>query len=294
MRTCAPALSATMTAVSNLADDGDSDVRFDFSGSIAVAIVVGGLLALTARAGALELLAGVGAVQALLAFGVVFGLAVPGWLGALVIGGAASAAADVAVSVWPHSRLGTLLAVLGLAVPVMFVHQLWRGAARVRLLDSLGLIALLVLAEVALPALLQVRHEFGSVAGPDVASAVVIVGAAALIAGYLVDSAVAAPRLDADVPRGLLAVLGSALVGAAAGQLTLRDVTEFADGRGLLVGASLGALIALLAIAVAYVETVAPPTDSGFARRVRPAIGVLVSLSFLAPVAFLLCSAVRA
>ena len=46
-----------------------------------------------------------------------------------MIAGLAAAASDVAVSVWPHGRLGTLLPVFGLAVPAMFVHQLARGAA---------------------------------------------------------------------------------------------------------------------------------------------------------------------
>ena len=41
----------------------------------------------------------------------------------------------------PHGRFGALLAVAGLAVPLMFVHQLSRGAARVRVVESLSGIA---------------------------------------------------------------------------------------------------------------------------------------------------------
>ncbi len=101
---------------------------------------------------------------------------------------------------WPHGRLGTLLAVLGLALPVMFVHQLARGAARVQVVSSLSAVAVLVLAEVSLPALLQLRHEFGAGAlgGRVVATAVAAV-AGALVVGCLVDLVMPAPRFDPAV-----------------------------------------------------------------------------------------------
>ena len=80
--------------------------------------------------------------------------------GALVIAVGRGRAPTSSTSVWPHGRLGTLLPCSALAVPAMFVHQLARGAARVQVVASLSAIALLVLGEVALPALLQLRHEF--------------------------------------------------------------------------------------------------------------------------------------
>jgi hypothetical protein len=270
-----------------------ADVRGTAAGILA-SLLVGAVLLLGVRAGALETLIAVAVVQAVLAFTVVFGLAVPGWLGALVLAGLASGAADATVSVWPHGRLGALVAVVGLAVPLMFVHQLWRGAARVRLLQSLGLIALLVLAEVSLAALVQLRHEFPEVGGTDVASSVVVIGTAALVVGYLLDLVAAAPRLDAGVARGLLAALGSAVAGAIAGHLGLADSVQFPNGRGLYVGASLGALVGVLAIAVAYFETAAPADAGENARRMRAALGVLISLALMVPVAFLLCAAIQA
>jgi hypothetical protein len=271
------------------------DAELNHSGSLAVAVLVGAALVVTARIGATPLLVAVAVTQALLAFAWVFGTRLPGRKGALVIAALAAAGADVAVSVWPSGRLGTLLAVLGLAVPAMFIHQLSRGAGRVRVVESLGAIALLVLAEVALPSLLQLRHEFAGNGG-RVTGGVIAAAAGALVVGYLVDLIAPAPRFDPDVPRGLLGVIASAGLGGSLGYLLLQSdrYTDFIDGRGAFIGASLGALVALFAVGVAFVERNVPMPDEGFARRVRPVLGVLVPLSLLAPVAFLLCLAIRA
>jgi uncharacterized membrane protein (DUF485 family) len=274
---------------------GSDGVEYNFAGSAAIAAFAGVALAWPARSGALGLLVAIAVAQALFAAAFVLGLRIPGRVGALVIAAITSAAADVAVSVWPHARLGTLLAVFGLAMPVLFVHQLFRGTARVRVIESLGGIAILVLAEVSLPALMQLRHEFiGANLGGDVTFGVIVIAAGALVVGFLVDLVFAAPRFDEDVPRGLLAVIGSAAVGAALGQLTLRSSSEFVDGRSVFVGAALGAVVALFAVATALLEHGARLAEAGFARRVRPVVGVLLPLSLLAPVAFLLCLAVRA
>lgn len=269
--------------------------ELNHTGSLAVAVLVAIAVVAGARIGATALLVALSVVQALLAFAWVFGTRLPGRKGALVIAALAATGADVAVSVWPDGRLGTLLAVLGLAVPAMFVHQLSRGAARVRVVESLGGIALLVLAEVALPSLLQLRHEFGANGG-HVASGVLAAVAGALVVGNLVDLIAPAPRFDPDVPRGLLGVLASAGLGGSLGYLLLQSdrYPEFIDGRGAFIGASLGALVALFAVAVAFVERNVPMPDGGFARRIRPVLGVVVPLSLLAPVAFLLCLAIRA
>ena len=108
------------------------DERYNFSGSAAVAVLIGAVLAWAARTGALQLLVAIGAMQALLAFAWMQVVRVPGRTGGLVVAALAAVGVDVAASVWPHSRLAAMLVVLALAVPVMFVHQLLRGAARVR------------------------------------------------------------------------------------------------------------------------------------------------------------------
>jgi len=267
----------------------------NYVGSLALAVVVGAGLALTARAGAVQLLVAIAVLQLLVGLAIVFGLRVPGRKGALLLAAAAAAASDVAVSVWPHGRLGTLLAVAGLAVPLLFVHQLLRGAARVRIVESLGSIALLVICEIAAPSLLQLRHEFSTLtAGGDVVFGVSLAAAGGLVIGYLVDLVFAAPRFDVEVPRGLLGVLASAGLGGSVGYLTLHSSAEFPGGRGAFAGAAVGVLVGLFAVGIAFVEHDVPPRTEGFGLRIRPVLGVVVPISIVAPVAFLLCLSIRA
>ncbi len=224
--------------------------------------------------------------------------ACPAAWGALVIAALAAGGADFAVSYWPHGRLGTLLAVLGLAVPVMYVHQLTRGAARVRVVASLGSVAVLVFAEVALPALLQLRHEFAqtdtAAVGGRVAAAAVGAVAAALVVGYLVDLVLpAAPLRPRRCRAACSALVAAAVVGGAVGYLMLRGGVDFVGGRSVFVGAALGALAGLLAVGAAFVLHSVPAPAARSARRLRPAAAALLPLAFLAPVAFLLCLSIR-
>lgn len=267
----------------------DANRRLDAAGCTVATVVLGLLLAVATRSGALELLIVTGFVQALLAFGYVFGLAVSGWLGALVLAGLAAGAADAVTSAWPHARLGVLLAVAGLAVPTMFVHQLWRGAARAQVLDSLGGIALLVLAEVALPALAQARHDFRE-AGSDVALAIIAISCGGLFVGLLLEMIVTVPHWDANAARGLPGVLGSAVAGAVLGVAVLRGSPQIGGGAALLAGAGLGALVALLAIGVGYLTSTAPSV-AGDRSRLRPWLDVVVPVCLAAPVGFLVFSA---
>src|SRR3954454_11566136 len=157
-------MSATMAAVTEaptVDDEAVVETELSLVMTFVVAAVVGAALAGTARAGATALLAVIAVGQLLLALAWIIGTQLPGRKGAFVLAGLAAAGADIAVSVWPHDQLGPLLAVVGLAVPAMFVHQLTRGAARVQVVSSMSAVALLLLAAVALPALMQLRHEFG-------------------------------------------------------------------------------------------------------------------------------------
>lgn len=270
------------------------DVELSLVGTFAAALVVGGGLAATARVSATALLVAIAVAQALLAFAWVYGTQMPGRKGGLILAGMAAAAADVTASVWPHGRLGALLAVLGLAVPVMFVHQLTRGAARIQVVSSLSAVGLLVLAEVSLPALLQLRHEFGAgAAAGKVASAATAALAGALVVGCLVDLLLPAPRFDSAVPRGLLGLIAAAGLGGSLGYLLLHDSAAFPNGRAPFVGAALGALAGLLAIATAFVLHTTPEPAAGYARRLRPVLAGVLPLAVLAPVAFLLCLAIR-
>ncbi len=277
--------------------DGAAAAPVDASliGSLIAVLVVAGGLGAGARIGALALLVAVAVAQALFAVSWVFGTAMPGRKGALVIAAMAASGADVVVSVWPHGRLGTLLAVLGLAVPVLFFHQVARGAARTRIVDSLSSTAMLVLAVVALPSLVQLRHEFvDPKLGGIVVAAVVACTGGALIVGYLIDLVLPVPRFDPEVPRGMLGLVGATVVGGAVGYLTLHDHAEFVGGRSVFLGAALGAVAAFLAVAAAFLLH---GVDTPFARVgavVRPVCVGLLPLCVLAPGAFLLCLAIRA
>ena len=112
-----------------------------------------------ANAGPGQLVLGVAIVQGVLIVAWVFGTDMPGRIGALIIAVLAAVASDAVMSAWPHSQLGPLIGVLGLAVPAMFVHQLARGVVRSRVVESLSAVAVVVVATVALSALIQLRHE---------------------------------------------------------------------------------------------------------------------------------------
>ena len=240
------------------------------------------------------LLIAVAILQALVAVGWVIGTGMPGRKGGLVLAAMAAGGADVTTSVWPHSRLGALVAIIGLALPVMFVHQLMRGAARTRIVASLSAVAVVVVAVIAPAALLQLRHESvdPALAGRVVA-AVVASAAGALVIGYLVDLVLPVPRFDPDVPRGLLAIVASAAVGAGVASVILRGQPGYADGRADFVGAAVGAVAGLLAIATSFVLFTTPEPAGRIRWISRPLFAALLPLCLLAPAAFLLCLAIR-
>lgn len=253
------------------------------------ALIVGGALVATARLGTTPFLIAVAAAQGLLVLSWVLGTGLPGRLGGLVIGALAAAGADAVVSHWPHGQLGTLLGVLALVMPALFIHQLTRGVVRTRVVESLSDIALMVVAVVAFAALLQLRHEAD---GALMTTGVLLAAGGALVVGHLVDMMAPMPRFDRDVSRGLLAVIAGIAVGALAGYLRLRDTVEFTSGRAAFLGGAIGGIVSLFAIGAAYVEH-ALPRGSRMRRIFRPVFAVLISLGLLAPVGYLLCLAIR-
>jgi hypothetical protein len=287
---------AGMSEVSTAAPGGVAErLEPGLLAGFAVAAVAGVALVLTARESALALLIAIAVLQGVFALVWVFGTAMPGRWGGLVIAAMASAGADVTTSVWPHGRLGVLLAVAGLTVPVVFVHQLARGAARVNVVASMASVGLLALCEIGLSAALQLRHEFGPAAGQYVSSAVLAAIGGALALGFLVDVVLPVPRFDPDVPRGLLALVLSAGAGALIGHLMLHGHTaDFADSRAIFAGAALGAVAGLLGVAGSFVLHTTRVPSARLAARLRPAVPALLPLFVLPPAAFLLCLAVRA
>jgi hypothetical protein len=157
----------------------------------------------------------------------------------------------------------------------------------------LAAVALLVLAEVAIAALLQLRHEFGTDVGGTVVSAITGAIAGALVIGCLVDLLLPAPRFDGAVPRGLLGLIAAAGLGGSVGFLVLKGEEQFGGSRAIFTGAALGALAGLLAIAVGFVLHTTPPPPTAVGRLLRPALGAVLPIAIIAPAAFLLCLAIR-
>ncbi len=283
-----------MTAVTDVAAPAPARVDRSLLAGLAVVVVAGGGLVVAARAGAVPLLVAVAVVQAVLVSTFIPGTSLPGRWGAVVLAAAAAVAADVCVSVWPHGQLGVLIATFGLAIPAMFVHQLTRGVARVRLVASMSAIALLLLAVIALAALPQLRHEFAGSdhAGRVVAAAVAALGAA-LAAGYLVDLVVPVPRIDPRVARGVPALLVALGAGTVTGYLLLRTEHGFGDGRSVFVGIVLGAAAALISVAAGFALADAPQPHTALGRAGRPVAAALLPFALLAPLAFLMCVAMR-
>jgi hypothetical protein len=230
-------------------------------------IVVTAVLGATASASATALLIGVAVVQAAMIFGWVLGSGMPGRIGAILAAAAASGGADGAVAAWPTSALSPLLATLGLALPVLFVHQLTRGVVRARVVESLSASAALVVSVVALTGFVQLRHEFE---GRSMALAAILTVGIALAVGQLTDLVWSRPRLDPAVPRGLVGLVIATIAGAAIGGWLLRDSTVFSRERGVLLSAGVALLAALVSVGTSFVAhglTVASAVDAAVDDR---------------------------
>jgi hypothetical protein len=273
-------------------DGAGEPIQTNPIGTVGVAILAGGALGFAAHAGATALLVAVAVVQALTALAWAFGTNLPGRRGAVIVAGLAAAGADVIVSLRPHSRLGDLVIVFGLVVPVMFVHQLTRGAARVRVVTSMSGTAVGAFTVVCLAALLQLRHEFGADGG-RVTTAVVVIIAGGVVVSLLLDMVMPLPRFDASVSRGLFGVIAAGGLGGSIGHLSLTESAGFPGNRGLFAGAVLGTVAGLLSIALDFVEHSTPLPTRPASARLRPVLGAAVPLCLCAPLAFMVCLVLR-
>ena len=123
----------------------------------------------------------------------------------------------------------------------------------------------------ALPALIQLRHEFvPASAGGRLVAGVVGAAAGALVVGYFVDMVMPAPRFDAAVPRGLLAVVAAGGLGGSIGHLVMAEGTQFDSARATFAGAAVGALAGFFAVAAAFVHHSGVPGDRHGGRAGPP------------------------
>jgi hypothetical protein len=257
--------------------------------SAVIALLVGAGLGLAAHEGTGLLILPVIIAQAIIIVTWVSGPASASRIGELIIGALAAVSSDIVIAHWPHGQLSPLLAVVGLALPAMFIHQLSRGVVRARVTESLSDVTLLVVSVVGLAALIQLRHETG---GTAMASAVGFVAGGAVAVGHLIDAWWAVPRFDGTVPRGLIGVIAGIVVAAVLGYLRLNDTAEFSPGRAVFLGAGVGAVVSLLAVALAFVRS-SSTAPSGAVRYLGLGYSVVIPFGLVAPVGYLLCLAVR-
>jgi len=227
-------------------------------------------------------LAAVAAMQALLVWAWVMGTAIPGRWGGLLLGAGSGAAADALLLRNAHDGLTPLLTVFGLLFPALLLHQLARGVVRTRLTESLSGIAAGCVAVVALAGYLELRQDAGAVAAASLLAA-----AAALVAGRTLD-ALRPEQVFADgVFHGLLGVAGAVVAGAAVAAARLLGEPVSTVG-AVLLGACVGATVALVAVGAAYVAVTVRPRRTPFAPLTLPVLKVLLPLAVTAPVAYLL------
>lgn len=263
-----------------------------------LAALFAGLLSAGAYLGNVELLVAVAVVQAVLIPSWVLGGRLPGRIGALILGVLTAGGADAATMYWHDSGYGPVLGVFGVAIPLMFAHQLTRGVVRTRVVESMSGIAVLLIAVGALSGLIVLRHQGN---GETVTLALVASLGAGLVLGHLTDAVLPVPRFDPTVDRGLPAVLVAAVAGGVVGVLTLRDDIDFAGGRAAFVGAAVAVVGCLLSVAATFAESRttpagdAPGSDNaavaGRRAWLRPAAAVALTIALATPAGYVLVNA---
>ncbi len=214
---------------------------------------------------------------------------IEGFAGSLAVGAAAAVAADLMLVLPDRPSLGGLLAVFGVGFLAVVLQQMLRRP-RSDLVASLSGGVLMFCVVGALGALLLLGRGAGGNGRAAVALAAV---GTALLVGHLVDLVLPRPRLATDVPRGLAALL-LAVASAAAVTWLLRDVAGLSgDLASAGLGAVLGAIAALTAVAASYL-VVEATAGGGSAPHISlwglPVVQVVVPIAATAPVALALQS----
>jgi hypothetical protein len=241
--------------------------------AVAVALAVGGLVGLGAVLDGLGRLAAVLVLQLGLVLAWVLATGLQGFAGALAVGAAAAVAVDLAVVLPARPALGSLLPVFGLGFLAVVLQQMVRRP-RPELVASLAGSALLVAAVGALGALLLVGGASTGGAGADGRHAVTLAAVAvAVVVGHLVDLVLPHPRLATGVPRGF-AGLVLAVAAATAVAWLLRGAADLGAARAVLLGAAVGGVAALAAVAASFlvVEVTAGGRGPGHLPDVGPRV----------------------
>jgi hypothetical protein len=266
-----------------------SQARSSNLGAAVVAAAVTVALVLPPLAGRAGVAAALAVLQVLLVYAWVMGTAMPGRIGALLLGTGTALACDALVYRFPDEGLGPILYAYAGTFVLAIVHQLSRGVVRVRVTESVAHVCLLSAAAAALTGYLAMQNAAGSTLLTVGVSATGL----AIVAGLLVDTVLPVPRFDSGVDHGLLGVIASAAVGAGVGWLRVSQATLSVDPQaGALLGGALGLLAALVGIGVAYVCESATPRRAAFGGLTLPYLRAVLPFALTAPVAFVLASAV--
>jgi hypothetical protein len=245
--------------------------------AVAAAALLAGLPALFGDAGRF---AAVLVVQLGLVAGWVVASGLRGRAGALGIGAVAAVAADLALVLPERPELEGLLVVLGPAFLVAVVHQMTRPAPREQLVTSLSAVVLLVSALASVAVLLAVGRVPGQA---DVVTTTALVVGAALVVGHLADLLTPRPLIAEGVPRGVVGLVLSVLIGVAVALLRGGSDSSLDLGSAATYGAVLGAVAALAGVGASYL--VAERPDTGWALSV---VQALLPWAAVAPVAYAL------
>jgi hypothetical protein len=259
-------------------------------------LMAAGLLAAGSVAGPKGLVASVAALQLALVGSWLFGSKIPGRIGAVVLGVGATVGVDVAAVRYHADGYGPMLGVLGVAVPLMFVHQLTRGVVRNRVLDSLTDITFMLVSVVAVAGLIVLRYQ---TQGPRIVASLAVAAGVAVAVDHLVDLMFPVARFDDAVDRGLPGVVLGVLAGGVVGLLMLRPLIDFTGGRGAFVGATTGAVGCLVSIGVSFAglhsSTAWGPGESSgepaWQLRLRSVAAVLLTLCLVTPAGYVLVNA---
>jgi hypothetical protein len=223
----------------------------------------------------------------------------PGRNGALIIGARSAIGADVAVSAYRTAELAPLLIVLGLAVPVMFVHQLARGVVRTRTTESSRRWRCWSSPSPGRRRFHSCGIEFD---GAKLATAATLTVSAAVLVAHVGDRLWSRPRFDPVVSRGLFGVVAGTVVGGPCGLVVLKGVDGFGLPRAAWVAPVMAVVATLLSVGAGFVvhglpeiRPADPTTDAGPYHEgdpsLLPVVSVLLPLALSAPVAYVLCIA---
>jgi hypothetical protein len=227
------------------------------------------------------LLAGVVVVQLLVVLGFLALVDAPASGGVFLLGAAATAAADLVVTL-DDGRAGGLAGVVGLSLVVALLHQLSRKE-RARVTESLADTFVVVTVTCSAVCLVAAQQHAG---GTWPTRAALAAAAVALVAGRLGDAVVHRPALAVGATRawpGLLLALGAGVAMA-----TVVSDGHLSTDRAALVGLVAAVAVAAvdLGVDLAAAELTSAPSDARRVGALRP-VSLFLPYALLGPVVLL-------